>query len=60
MKLNEKHIENNVERLNIKKFDLEFEIDPLFSKMTEKFSGAGAKSLLLKSLPVNEQILIIR
>ena len=49
-------IENNHEKLNLTKYDLEFDIDPLFKSMTAKFNESGAKSLLLNTLPLDENL----
>ena len=46
-------IENNHEKLNLTKYDLEFDVDPLFKSMTAKFNESGAKSLLLNNLPLD-------
>ncbi|KAH7434072.1 hypothetical protein KP509_07G099800 [Ceratopteris richardii] len=38
--------------LNVKKFDVAFTIDPLFSQMSAQFDEGGAKGLLLNTLSV--------
>ncbi|XP_076359105.1 non-SMC condensin I complex subunit H [Tachypleus tridentatus] len=43
-------VEQNTKALNLNKFDLEFEVDPLFHKMTAQFDEGGTSSLLLNSL----------
>eukprot|EP00117_Sycon_ciliatum_P015885 scpid28676/ scgid15559/ Condensin complex subunit 2; Barren homolog; Chromosome assembly protein xCAP-H; Chromosome-associated protein H; Non-SMC condensin I complex subunit H len=43
-------VEQNTEALNVKKFDLEFEVDPLFSKTSATFDEGGPKGLLLNQL----------
>lgn len=35
------------------RYDLEYEIDPLFQQTSAKFDEAGAKGLLLNNLSVN-------
>lgn len=53
---NEKFLENNPEKLNAEKYDLEFDIDPLFSKTSAKFDESASKALLLNNLIVNKQL----
>lgn len=38
------------------KYDLEFDVDPLFKTMTAKFSETGAKGLILESLPLDSNL----
>ena len=38
--------------LNVKKFDLAFEVDPLFQKTSATFDEGGAKGMLLNNLSV--------
>ena len=40
--------------LNLKKFDLEFTVDPLFKKTSAEFDQGGAKGLLLNNLGMND------
>eukprot|EP00052_Salpingoeca_macrocollata_P017771 m.145392 g.145392 ORF g.145392 m.145392 type:complete len:712 (+) comp20494_c0_seq1:37-2172(+) len=47
-------IEHNVAALNVKKFDLEFAVDPLFSKTSAAFDEGGARGLLLNHLSVQK------
>jgi len=44
----EKHLHN----IDTNKYDLEFDIDPLFQKTSAKFDEGGAKGLLLNNLSV--------
>lgn len=53
---NEKFLEKNIEKLNAEKYDLEFDIDPLFSKTSAKFDESASKALLLNNLIVNKQL----
>ncbi len=46
-------LEKNISNINTTKYDLEFEIDPLFQKTSAKFDEGGAKGLLLNNLEVN-------
>jgi hypothetical protein len=41
------------------KFDLEFDLDPLFKNTTAKFDEGGAKGLLLNHLNANEKMNIM-
>ncbi len=45
-----KIIEPNLSKLNVKKFDMEFEVDPLFSKTSAAFDEGGTGGLLLNHL----------
>ncbi len=45
-----KIIETNLSKLNVKKFDMEFEVDPLFSKTSAAFDEGGTGGLLLNHL----------
>ena len=49
-------LEKDIKKLNLIRFDLEFEVDPLFKSMTAKFNEAGAKGLLLNNLPIDENL----
>ncbi|KRX10294.1 hypothetical protein PPERSA_09678 [Pseudocohnilembus persalinus] len=51
-------IEKRVDNLNIQKYDLEFQIDPLFQKTSAKFDG-GNMSLLLNNQNISKEINII-
>ena len=45
-------IESNPESLNLKKFDSEFMVDPLFKKTSADFDEGGARGLLLNHLQI--------
>lgn len=45
-------LEKNVNNIDTNKYDLEFEIDPLFQQTSAKFDEGGAKGLLLNNLAV--------
>ena len=45
-----KIIETNLSKINVKKFDMEFEVDPLFSKTSAAFDEGGTGGLLLNHL----------
>ncbi|RLN05649.1 hypothetical protein BBJ28_00004683 [Nothophytophthora sp. Chile5] len=45
-------IEKNLNNINLKSFDMEFEADPLFHKMSQSFDEGGAKGMLLANLSV--------
>jgi hypothetical protein len=49
-------LERDSRKLDLLKYDLEFEVDPLFKMMTAKFGDSGARGLLLKNLPVDSSI----
>jgi len=51
----EKHLHN----IDTNKYDLEFDIDPLFQKTSAKFDEGGAKGLLLNNLCINEQLYLM-
>eukprot|EP00051_Salpingoeca_urceolata_P005019 m.69652 g.69652 ORF g.69652 m.69652 type:complete len:697 (-) comp14006_c0_seq1:222-2312(-) len=48
-------IENNPASLNVKKFDLEFDVDPLFRQTSAAFDEGGARGLLLNHLSVQHE-----
>lgn len=43
-------VEENLDKISIKKFDLEFEVDPLFHKTSAAFDEGGTSGLLLNHL----------
>lgn len=46
-------LEKNAENLNLKSFDLEWNIDPLFKKTCADFDEGGAKGLLMNNLSID-------
>ena len=46
-------LETNINKLNLTKYDLETEVDPLFSVMTSKFNEISAERLLLNTIPLD-------
>ena len=49
-------LETNIKKLNLSKYDIESEVDPLFSIMTSKFNESTAKGLLLNTIPLDENM----
>ena len=49
-------LETNIKKLNLSKYDIDSDIDPLFSLMTSKFNDSTAKGLLLNTIPLDEKI----
>ena len=49
-------LETNIKKLNLPKYDIDSEVDPLFSIMTSKFNESSAKGLLLNTIPLNENM----
>jgi len=49
-------LETNLNKLNLTKYDLETEVDPLFSAMTSKFNESSASGLLLNTIPLDEKL----
>ena len=49
-------LERDPKKLDIVKYDLEFEVDPLFKSMTAKFNDSGARGLLLNNLPLDSNL----
>jgi hypothetical protein len=49
-------LETNINKLNLTKYDLETEVDPLFSIMTSKFNESSASGLLLNTIPLDEKM----
>ena len=52
-------MEKDITKLNLVKYDLAFEVDALFKNMTARFNESGARGLLLKSLPFNNNLEIM-
>ena len=46
-------LETNMNKLNLTKYDLNTEVDPLFSYMTSKFNESSASGLLLNTVRVD-------
>lgn len=49
-------IETNLNKLNLTKYDLDTEVDPLFSIMTSKFNEINANGLLLNTIPLDDRL----
>ena len=49
-------LETNNKKLNLSKYDIDCDVDPLFSVMTSKFNESTAKGLLLNTIPLDENI----
>lgn len=49
-------LEKDIKKLNLNKYDLEFEIDPMFKSMTARFNETGARGLLLNNLPMDSNL----
>lgn len=49
-------LEKDHKKLDLVKYDLEFEVDPLFKSMTAKFNEGNAKGLLLNNLPLDTNL----
>lgn len=49
-------LERDPRKLDLAKYDLEFDVDPLFKSMTARFSEAGARGLLLNNLPLDKSL----
>ena len=49
-------LEANVRKLNLDKYDIDLEVDPLFSVMTSKFNESTVRGLLLNTIPLDENI----
>ena len=45
-------LEKNLNNIDTNKYDLEFDLDPLFQKTSAKFDEGGAKGLLLNNVAV--------
>ncbi|KND02135.1 condensin subunit BRN1 [Spizellomyces punctatus DAOM BR117] len=48
-------LERDINNLNVKKFDLEFMVDPLFKKTSADFDEGGAHGLLLNHLSISPE-----
>ena len=49
-------LETNINKLNLSKYDLDTEVDPLFSMMTSKFNESSAEGLLLNTIPLDDKL----
>ena len=49
-------LETNLNKLNLTKYDLDTEVDPLFSIMTSKFNEINANGMLLNTIPLDERM----
>ena len=49
-------LETNINKLNLTKYDLETEVDPLFSIMTSRFNESTAEGLLLNTIPLDDKL----
>ncbi|CAK4069476.1 unnamed protein product [Aphanomyces euteiches] len=52
-------IETNLKNINMKSVDLEFQVDPLFQKMSQAFDEGGAKGMLMVNLSVHNGCKIV-
>ena len=48
-------IEKNLKNLNVNKFELEFDVDPLFKKTSSQFDGAFGGNQFLATLEVMDE-----
>ncbi len=39
--------------MDLIKYDLEFDVDPLFKNMTARFNETGARGLILNNIPID-------
>lgn len=60
-KTKSKIIKTNLKSINVSKFDLEFEVDPMFHVMSATFDEGGASGLLMNHLRCydDEQLLVL-
>ena len=49
-------LETKINKLNLSKYDIDLEVDPLFSVMTSKFNESSARGLLLNTIPFDENL----
>ena len=49
-------LETNLNKLNLTKYDLDTEVDPLFSIMTSKFNEINVNELLLNTIPLDDRL----
>ncbi|KAL4482458.1 hypothetical protein ABPG72_001434 [Tetrahymena utriculariae] len=55
----ESTLEKNLANINATKYDLEFDIDPLFQKTSAKFDDSGAKGLLMNAIGIDSDVSIL-
>ena len=48
------HLESDINKLNLTKLDVTFDVDPLFHRTSAKFDEGGAKGLLLNNLALHK------
>ena len=49
-------LETNIKKLDLSKYEIDSDVDPLFSVMTKKFNDSTVKGLLLNTIPLDERI----
>jgi condensin complex subunit 2 len=49
-------LETNIRKLNLDKYDIDSEVDPLFSIMTSRFNESTAEGLLLNTIPLDDKL----
>ena len=52
-------LEKNLANISMKSVDMEYDVDPMFSKMSQKFDEGGAKGMLLNHLTVEDGCSIV-
>jgi len=48
-------VEKNLKNLNVNKFELEFDVDPLFKKTSSQFDGAAGGNQFLSTLEIRDE-----
>ncbi|KAL4479235.1 hypothetical protein ABPG72_011447 [Tetrahymena utriculariae] len=58
-KVNELTIEKNLSNITLNKYDIQFEVDPLFCKTSEKFDDSSSKGILLNNIKINSNLKLL-
>ncbi|KAL4432644.1 hypothetical protein ABPG74_004937 [Tetrahymena malaccensis] len=58
-KINESTIEKNLSNITLNKYDIQFEVDPLFCKTSEKFDDSSSKGILLNNIKINSNLKLL-
>ncbi|EAS02428.3 condensin complex subunit 2 (macronuclear) [Tetrahymena thermophila SB210] len=58
-KINESTIEKNLSNITLNKYDIQFEVDPLFCKTSEKFDDSSSKGILLNNIKIDSNLKLL-
>lgn len=55
-KISDETIEKNIANITLMRYDIQFEVDPLFCKTSARFDDASSKGILLNNISVGTKI----